>query len=290
MENKSSADKELTKDAISTSAIRGNRGKFIVVLLYVFITLVSPLFYFTPYYKNYEKQVINLFVSKDKDADQFFRQYISLLHQKNINQAYALFSPKAQENIPSSSVEGFSASFFASTTNEMEVIGWHWNANTVIGEGTFKNYDVTYEVKNNDSAYPYVWVSILAQDSGNGLKISDTHAGQERIPYGQQNNFDFSSTLVIALLIPILVAHTALRYISKAKNPRWSILLILLLGSLYFKFSSQGFNVNIGLYGFTDGSSEYLLPIPLGVIYYYSARKRYEAPSMEAQNDSSAIS
>jgi hypothetical protein len=89
--------------------------------------------------------------------------------------------------------------------------------------------------------------------------------------------------LVLAVLIPSFIAYTAFRYITKARKPSWIIFLLILFATVYLSISGDQIRFIFGIHSFLGepdpwGSWAFLIPIPLGIIYYSFARKRHETP------------
>lgn len=266
-------------------AIKNNKWKFVVVLAYALLVLISPVLLFTPYVQNTQRFALQSMVTQNEDS--FFRNYISLLQQKNINQAYSLLELDAATTtyISTSSLVTLST-YFASTTNQIQVVGWSWRSYSGLNwngeQGNWKIYTGTYEIKNNDIEHPYILFQATAENGGGGLEIVNLNVQAEKVSATQTPLFNSTDGvfLILALLIPLFIIYTAMRYLVKAQNPRWPMFLVIVLISLYFNINSaaQSINATFGFYGFLEGLWVFAIPIPLGAIYYYFVRKKYENP------------
>jgi hypothetical protein len=268
------------KDEKNASGIKNNKGKFTLLIIYILIAFVIPFSGHLPVVGNLIKQNAQSFVPKN--IDPFFQQYIRELQVGNVNKIFSLMTPQARQQISTSSVQQLSA-LFASTTAQME--GITLNVNRVAGQGTY--YDVTYEIKNNDPTYKYLLAEIAAQNTGNGIQVDSVHVTGETQSILEQGKFNFAHQfpyLLASILLPLFVVYTGLRYLFKVQKPGWILFLVILLLSVYLNIVYQAGNITtgltIGVYGATYQSSlgywVYMMPIPLGSIYYWIRRKHYE--------------
>jgi hypothetical protein len=271
------------------SAIKTHKGKFIVVLLYALFVFIVPLYSLTPYGQKSQQNAVQALVTKNEDN--FFRQYISFLQQKNVNAVYSLLTPETAATTTIASLEKLSA-YFASTTGQTQVVDWNWRVWTGISwsgkKGSGKTYMVAYEIRNSDSAYPYLLVPIVAQDDGGGLKIASVYARKEKVSITQPDKFVMVDgvAMFFALLLPLFILYSAMRYLVKAQKPRWPMLLVILLVSLYVRISITDasapdplitVNFSVGVYEFLQKLWTFAIPLPLGAIYYYFVREKYES-------------
>ncbi len=282
-------------------AIKGNKWKFIVILAYALFVFIAPLWSLTPYAQKLSQASMQTFVTKDEDN--FFKQYITLLQQQNVSQAYILLDPTVAASTTTSSLEVLSI-HFASTTSQMRVVGWYWKTFSGATWGGqpehWTTYDATYEITNNDPNYPYLLVELTAQNSGDGLKMIGVHAQPEEVLFGTTPGFTTADGvfLLFALLMPLFILCTAFRYLMKARNPRWLMFLIILFLSIYFNISSPNpsaidplitFNVTIGVFESLQSFWAFAIPLPLGAIYYWFAREKYESASSETETVSTEV-
>jgi hypothetical protein len=265
---------------VSTAGIKNNKGKFIVLVLFVLLVFLTPLSYNIPFVKNMLTGFTQSLVPKD--TDQFFRQCIALLKDNNIDQAYSLMSPQMRQTVSTSALQTV-ATYFINTTNQAEIVGAKINSISTPSNSE-KDYDITYEIQNNDNTNKYLLVEIIASDTGNGLQILGIHAIKEMQSIKEQGKFNFSTQgiyLILSLLIPLFIVYTALRYIRKAQKPKWILFLVILLVSLFISVTNNSVAFHIGAYGFMSKSGLwgpwiFMIPIPLGAIYYYFVRRRLE--------------
>lgn len=261
-----------------------HKGKFAVLAVYIIVVFLAPIFSAVTY--NPEK-AIGMFAKfvAEKD-DQFFRSYIALLKDQKVDEAYALLSPEAQQASSRDELATV-AKEFTNMTDEMTIVGV--NINHIDDESPRTIYQMSYEVVNNDPEKKYVGVNISARDQGQGIKIDgvQTFYGATSLKEGAKFNFPKPYwMLLIAVLIPLFVAYTAYRYITKAANPKWWLFLVILLISVYVTIRADGgFSVNFGFNGFMGpagiwGPWVYFTSVPLGAIFYYFMRKRVESPNV----------
>jgi len=277
-------------------AIKAHKGKFIVILMYALFVFAAPLYSLTPYAQKAEQNAVQALVTKNEDT--FFKQYIGLLQQNNVSQAYALLDPVVAASTTTSSLEALSI-HFASTTNQTRVVGWYYKTFSGMTWGGqpehWTTYDATYEIGNNDPSYPYLLVEMTAQNDGSGLKMIGIHAQPEEAAFNTTAP-GFTTAdgvfLFFALLLPLFILYTAIRYLTKARNPRWTMFLVILLLSIYFNISSPNpsaadplitFNMTVGVYEFLLSLWAFAIPLPLGAVYYWFVREKYESLPSEAK-------
>lgn len=265
--------------------LTAHKGKFVVLILYIIVVFLAPIYSAVSY--NPEK-TIGIFAKFVAEKDeQFFRSYIELLKDQKVDDAYALLSPEAQQ--ASSRTEMATvAKEFTNMTDEMSIVGV--NINHIDDDSPRTIYQMLYEVVNNDPEKKYVGVNISARDHGQGLRIDGVQTFHGATSLKEGAKFSFPKPywmLLIALLIPLFVAYTAYRYITKAANPKWWLFLVILLVSVLVTLRADGgFGVHFGFNGFMGpagiwGPWVYFTSLPLGAIFYYFKRKKVEthAPS-----------
>jgi hypothetical protein len=257
------------------SVLKRNKGKAITLCVYVLFVMVLPFFStFVTQYANGTSSV--------KNADTFFEHYIQALHNKDSGKVLSLLTPEARTNLSTSSAEDL-VQLFASSTNQTEGISLH--TNTVAGKGVY--YDAVYEIKNNDPVYPYLLVDITANNTSGDFLVEGTHITAEKESIKAVNKFDFSKQfpyIIMSLILPIFIAFTGFRYIYKAKNPKWTVFLVIVLVSLYLHIlhdSSGSLTTTFNVGVFSAFHTNYLgwfyaFPLPLGAIFYWIRRKHYE--------------
>jgi hypothetical protein len=264
------------------AAIKNNKGKSVVLVLYVLAVFVGPLFLFTPSANNFLASVNQQLAPPTADA--FFKQYLGLLQQDNLSGANALLSQQGGGPVTTSTAEQSIAAMLASTTKQMEIVGGHSTFTTSEGTTT-ASYDVYYQIKNNDPVYKYVVAEIVAQQTGSGFQILSLNVIPETQSVQELGKFNFATQgiyLILSLLIPAFVAYTAFRYITKGQKPGWVLFLVILLVTAYISVSNGTWGVSFGFNQFATkgrlfGPWIFFTPIPFGAIYYYFVRKRYES-------------
>jgi hypothetical protein len=217
------------------------------------------------------------------DADSFFRNYIDLLRKGDAEKAYSYVAPDQQGDLSVSKLKEFTP-YFASSTDQMSVIGWAFNK-SITSEGSTTVYDAFYELKTTDSVSPYQVVEIVAHDVGSGIQIQGVHLDGFKKSAAERSQFNFSTQgvgLILSILIPLFIIYTAYRYLTKARNPGWIIFLVIVFVTLYVTMIGSNFNFNFGFNSFASKVGpfspwEFVTPIPLGAIYYYFVRKKYES-------------
>jgi hypothetical protein len=218
------------------------------------------------------------------EDDNFFKQYFVLLRNVDVAKAYSLLSPEAKQSTSPEQMRTLSG-YFASTTDQMEVVAGRMNTHSN-DSGSTMTYDVYYEIANNDPVYTYVIAEISAQNTGDGLAVVGVHATGEKKSIKEQSRFVFAAQgmyLLLALVLPAFVAFTGYRYLTKAIKPRWQTFLFILFATLYISIADGGFTANLGFKEFMTPTGPWApflfsTPIPLGAIYYWIMRKRYEKP------------
>ncbi len=262
------------------NSFKNNKGKFILLAIYGLAIFISPLQYFTSGTQNQLVAITKSMVSDE--AGKFFGEYIDLLHQGNLDKAYSLMTKDAQESVSKDSLKTLST-YFASTTNEMEIVGGNVNTRTD-SQGSVTTYDVVYEVKANDSKYPYQIVEVTAVNVGQGIQILGVNVAGQTESVKKRGRFDFSSqglVLILSILIPLFIIYTGYRYLTKAKNPKWMLFLVILLGTAYIQIVGPKFGVSFGFSEFMSkagpwGPWVFVTPFPIGAIYYYFVYKHHE--------------
>jgi hypothetical protein len=198
----------------SAAGIKNNKGKFAVLVLYVLLVLVSPLWFFTPFAQSQLAGSIKMVV--EPNADSFFRNYIDLLRKGDVEKAFSYVSPDQQANLSVSNLKEFTP-YFANSTDQMNVIGWAFNKR-ITDQSSSSAYDVFYELKTTDSASPYQVVEIVARGGGSGIQIQGTTISGFKKSAAERSQFNLPSQggyLIIAILIPLFIVYTAYRYITK---------------------------------------------------------------------------
>jgi hypothetical protein len=259
------------------SFYKQNFGKFIVLSIYIILVLLLPLpdlaVYFIEKETEFGKSVIT------KDVDQFFKQYITSLKDKTTDQTYSLLSPEARQHTSTSSLLTF-ATAFANITDQIERIEGNMVEKKVPQGYTQINYDLTYEIQNNDPVKRFIQINIEATKTSDHLQIVGIHTWTTN----SSVNFRFHTHdffLILSILLPLFIIYTAFRYLYKAERPTWRLFLVILLLTGFINFSNgSSVNLNVGLHSFVTKTSGgpwvFYLPIPIGAIYYYFVRRKVE--------------
>lgn len=271
------------------SRLRIHWGKAIVLGIYVVLIYLMPLIfgllpiahYMAP--KNGESFV-------PQDTDTFFRQYITLMRVGDVQKAYSLLTSDAQAVISTSTLTTLSQSL-SNTIGQPTFIGYSINYNEGPGGlGTVRNG--VYELQNNDKQYHfynYVLVEATTIDTSSGPRA---YGFQLRFNPNSANSlpwFDFSQgpALFLALVIPLFIIYTALRYLRLATKPNWWIFLTIVFGSVVLTHTFTGYQILVRFGSFSmqgtglDAATIiYLIPIPIGALAYYAYRKRVEGPKI----------
>lgn len=256
-----------------------HKGKFVLVIVYAVIVFISP-FYFA-----YTYSPVKIAASVDKLASlrdgEFFKNYLSLLKNQKVDEAYSLLSPEAQQSVTPADFTKIVKQFSTVSLSDTKTVGAQ--INTLIGEST--SYHMTYELANDDSENKYVLVNIAARNLGQGIKIDTLRGSFEGQSIIETAKFSFPAAdwkLLVALAAPLFVVYTAYRYLIKASKPRWWWLIGILFLSIYIEVNpgpvysaSFGFNGFMGLANIW-GPWVFIPFLPLGAVVYYFLRKRLE--------------
>ena len=266
--------------------MKKNKGKLVVLGIYVFFVFIFPLVSLVTYSPS---KIVGLAQSLvPKSADEFFRSYILLLKPEDTTQAYSLLTDDVRQAVATSSFKEVSK-YFASTTDQVMVVGA--NVNKIFGDGVRTNYDITYEIQNDDQVNKYILLNLVAYETEGGIKILGIHTQPETESITSQNGFNtgpFGVYLILSILFPLFITYTAFRYIQKATNPRWWLFLLILFASLYIYLQNDGgFTFNLGFHSLMGkdgiwGPWTFDLPIPIAAIAYYFMRKKLEGQNIVA--------
>jgi hypothetical protein len=262
-------------DQIKARAI-SHKGKFAVLVIFLLVVFVPPLFELIPAVRSKIIQVSASYVAKDDDA--FFRKYISLLKGQDLEDAYAMMTEQAQAAIPSSVVQGIMP-VFADTTDKMEIVGVSLKSTKSLTNpdtGSKTDYIVDYEVEGT-VPHKYMLVKITAEKRGEQLGITGFHAGWRNSSIREMGGgLDLQSewfNLLLAIAIPLLVAYSALDYLAIGANPGWLSFLAIILLNVYFSMAEHTTTFSFGFFNFASlaqsGSWAFLIPLPIGAIYYW---------------------
>ncbi len=257
-----------------------HKGKFAFLVIYVIVTLLLPFYGAATYEPAKVLGMIADFVP-EKD-DHFFRDYIALLRSQEVDEAYALLSPEAQQVVTKDALRDL-AKNFSTLSVDMEVVGV--NVSNVRDDSLRTIYEISYEVPNDDPERRFFNVTIGARDLGQGIKIDSVNSVYYAQSLKDQAKFGFPPfgwNAILAVLAPLLVAYTAYRYLTKAVKPSWWVLLMIILVSLHGSIKADGgFSINFAVNGFMGpvglwGPWAYYPFVPLGAIIYYLIHRRFE--------------
>lgn len=258
---------------------KDHKWKYVLVAVYTFFVLISPAFIFTGAFQDKVESLVGWIVKEDDDV--FFRGYIGQLQNGEIEKSYGQLHPEIQNAFPIEELEKV-AGFLASTTDTMEVVGA--NVNSFTGSnGTRTNYEMTYEISNNDIVYKYVLAQVSALKENGQTQITGFHVVPETQSIKEQRKVDFASQwpiILIAIAIPLLIIFTSLHYLSKAQDPRWLILIMVLFLNLHLVISDGSYGIKLGSYSFVSaqdlwGPWIFNTAIPLGLLIYWVRRKKF---------------
>ena len=263
-----------------SAGLRNHKAKCFVLGLYLVVTLAIPFVGHIPFVRDYLNQNAQSYIPKD--IDPFFKQYIKALKTGDNQHLYSLTSPGVRQQLATSTLHEITAAL-ASTTDQVEGIALHMN--TVVGKGTY--YDTMYEVGNDDPKYKYMQVEFTAENTGDGMGVDSVRLTQEIKSIKDLGPYDFvrqTALWIAAYLLPVFIAYTGFRYIRRAQKQNWIIFLIILLFSFYvvlvYRDGTMGVGVNVGIFSATYKNSfgyYYMIPIPVGAIYYWLRKRHYEA-------------
>ncbi len=265
------------EDQTSSESKRNDVGKWVVVALYVFFVFISPLWFLTPIGQEGVSTLENLVLSQvDKP---FLRDYVSLLKEERLEEAEVLLTPEARERLDRSQLS-LVVDSLASTTGEVEIVGGNFRSNSTNGGEWTSNYYALYELKNDGAANEYMLVSIWAEEKGGIFKVVGVDVSPQQKSAKEVGGIDFASPQVLyllgALLVPIFVLFTAVKYIRSSPKFSWLMFIAILFLSAYPTITPTSWNLSFGAYGFMSpagwGTWLFALPVPLGAAYYYLSR------------------
>ena len=261
--------------------IAKNKGKLAVLVLYALAVFGSPLFFFTPWGQaSVEKLTGSVFTELDQP---FFKEFITELRNGEVEKAYTRLAPEVQEVATTEDLESI-ASTLAYTSGNPEVVGGKFNRTSSASltdsdnpSSSSSHYEVIYFDENTGTTSPYAVISLVAEDSGEGMKILGIHVSPQDRSIEELTGFNWSTHglyLLLSILLPAFIIFTAFQYLRKSKKPNWGMFLVILLLSLYFTHTGDTWKVSAGFNGaFTAGQSLtpwiFALPLPLGALIYY---------------------
>lgn len=239
--------------AENRSGLKKNIGKSIVLALYVLIVFIAPLYYVTPWGQN------------------SFAQFQSTITKSMVSEEDKVFFSSYIETLRTAESGGLS-----NAGSEAELVGGSSNFHTT-GDKTTKQYDLFYELSNNDQVNKYIILHIGAEDTGNGLQVIGSEVIPQESAVKDRSMFYIGPMgwlmLLISLLLPAFIVFTAYWYIVKELNPKWVMFLVILLLAAYISIQGEKYGVNFGVNGFmtpaAGGTWFFALPIPLGALYYW---------------------
>jgi hypothetical protein len=249
--------------------IRNNKGKSILIILYVLFVCIYPLRFLDAKIPSNIIDPQNLLVTNH--VDESLRQDISLLKEQNISAISSKYSPLGP--YPLSASDGKTLlTIFANSTDQINLI----SAN-VVTEKNATIYQVNYQISNNDPKYKYIIAEFQAEDAGSVIQLLDITAAEETLSVQERFGFDFSKQwvpLALSLGVTLFIVYTALRYIQKAEKAKWIPLLLILFLTAYFYISASKIGTTLGVSEFMEKTGEFgpwifMIPFPLGSLGYY---------------------
>lgn len=257
-----------------------HKWKYVLVGAYFLLVLVSPLFFFSGVFQNDPEAMLDWIVSEEND--QFFQGYIKQIQSNQIEESYSQLHPEIQKSFPIEDIERVAIAL-ASSSDALELIGANIKTTNSSSNGSWTKHDVTYEVANNDPEYKFLLVQVVAIEEGGEMKIAGIHVIPETESIKEQRKVDFASqwpVILLAIVIPLFIIYTALHYLSKAKDPRWLILVMILFLASYLNVTGETVSIRIiSLNSFASaeglwGPIVFNTPLPLGVLIYWVRRKK----------------
>ncbi|MEN9622161.1 MAG: hypothetical protein RLZZ67_595 [Candidatus Parcubacteria bacterium] len=123
----------------------------------------------------------------------------------------------------------------------------------------------------------YFLLTIVFPLVNNFREIGGLHWNQDRLIF------------TLAIIMPLFISLTAFFYVKKSIEPKWSMLLIILMVALSYSKSNSTERVNLGLFitPFFDidkADTIYNVFLPLGAVYYLIFGRERSAKLSEIRN------
>lgn len=140
----------------------------------------------------------------------------------------------------------------------------------------------------NADPHKYILVNIVAEKKDGQLGIHILHADLTDFSVKDMGSrLDHPSDwfyLLVAMVLSLLIAYSALDYLVLASNPRWLLFLFILVFNAAIFRADDMIRYKVGFYSFASqgqiGMWTFFIPIPIGAIYYWIILRR-EAVSQE---------
>lgn len=246
-------------------------AKYAVVWIFftftVILSLLSPVIvpYFAPYVsKGVEK------LAPD-NIEQFAKTYVADIQNKNVENILKNTSPETGISAEKIDIDEFSQNYVNLKLDTAKVVGYSYkfgsSAVYTIGTTTKnggKLYSIIYQFENNDAVNKYIGVQMSITEVDDKLQviaIDRKLSGTSLDTSVASTNNIYDLNLFIRVLIYLIITLSAFHYLKNSPKPRWWILLVILIATLYFSISSEK-------------SGDISISIPLGIIIYWIWRKK----------------
>lgn len=247
------------------------KTKYAVVWVFfiftVILSLLSPIIapYTTPYIsKGAEK------LAPD-NIKQFAKGYVFDVQNKNVENILKNTSPEIGISAEKLDTEGFLKNYVNLKLDTAKIIAYSFKigSSAVYTVGTTtknggKLYNIIYQFENNDPVDKYIAVRMSIIEVGGQLQVVTIDRKLSSIPLDTSEastNNTYDLNLFVRVLFSLIISLTAFYYLKKSSHPRWWILLVILIATLYFSFN-------------TEKSGDISINLPLGVIIYWIGRKK----------------
>lgn len=270
------------------SIMKKNTAKYIVIAVYLILTLVVP--------------VIGILIPLNKvelpqsliptEVKEFSQNYLTAIKSGNTTEVYRMNS--SEINVATSQIAVITSALNDVQMDTMKPIAFMYKEveNKFIDKTESVDlYQLMYEAKNATTSPDSVYILstlVLTRSEHEGLRLYGINIQGQSRAYIDRSRMTFSDIAehpwyaIIAGLLNLFVAFTAIHYVRKSVRPRWLIVFIILLVSLIFRltWSADGFStaVSIGLMSFVSkvGLSKlfYNIIVPIAAIYYWIFRKK----------------
>lgn len=265
--------------------MKTHKGKYIVIGIYFFITVVLTLLtpIVSPLIGNYFSKA-RLPEAVIPDApDTFSREYISNLKDRNLTQISEMTHPEVQ--ITQEQIDVVSEKLSNIQTETGKVL--HVKARTTNG---VTGYELTYEFNNSVQGKEYVAVNTIVYDTEAGLKLAGIQVNSSDKSFIQSStSFDFKKqglNWALLILLSLLATWSAMNYMKNSPKPRWWVLLVILVIVMKVQVIGENVSINFGpiVSNALNKDALFIAVIPLGAIYYWIARKKIFAKEQTLLN------